>query len=166
MTIASPALRPRTPLANTLALLGFIALCHTAGALGVLVTSGDWYRELARPGWAPPGWLFGPVWLTLYTMMAVAAWRAWRAPPTVARRSALRWFAIQLALNAAWSPVFFGLRSITGGLAVIVALLAAIVVTIVRMRALSSAAAWLLAPYLAWVGFATALNAAIWWLAL
>lgn len=157
-SVALPAPRPRP----WLTLVGWIALCQAAGALGGLVTSGDWYRELARPSWAPPGWLFGPVWLTLYTAMAVAAWLVWRGPSSPARTSALTWFGVQLALNAAWSPVFFGLRSLGGGLVVIVALLVAIAVTIARFAPRSRLAAGLLVPYLAWVGFATALNAALW----
>ena len=156
--------RPVSTTTQALALLGLIVLCQAAGATGALVTSADWYRELPRPGWAPPGWLFGPVWITLYTVMAVAAWLVWRAPASAARSRALVWFGVQLALNAAWTPVFFGLRSVGGGLAVIVVLLAAIAITIARFGPVSRLAAWMLAAYLAWVGFATALNGAIWWL--
>lgn len=157
-SVASPVARPHA----WLALVGWIALCQAAGAVGALVTSGAWYRDLARPSWAPPGWLFGPVWLTLYTAMAIAAWLVWRGPSGPARTSALTWFGVQLALNAAWSPVFFGLRSLGGGLIVIIALLVAIAITIARFAPRSRLAAGLLVPYLAWVGFATALNAALW----
>jgi tryptophan-rich sensory protein len=151
--------------AQVAALVGLVLVCQAAGATGALVTDASWYRELPRPGFAPPGWVFGPVWITLYALMGVAAWLVWRARPSIARRSALAWFAIQLAINAAWTPVFFGLRSPVGGLVVIVLLVAAIVATIVRFRPVSPAAGWLLAPYLAWVTFATALNASIAWLA-
>jgi benzodiazapine receptor len=158
-----PPVAPAAPRRlSWLALIGWIALCQAAGTLGALVTTGAWYRELARPTWAPPGWLFGPVWLTLYTAMAVAAWLVWRGPSSPARRAALAWFGVQLALNAAWSPTFFGLRSLGGGLIVIVALLVAIAVTIARFAPRSRLAAGLLTPYLAWVAFATALNAALW----
>ncbi|MBK9034472.1 MAG: tryptophan-rich sensory protein [Myxococcales bacterium] len=146
-------------------MVGWIALCQAAGGLGALATSAAWYRALDRPAWAPPGWVFGPVWLTLYAAMGVAAWLVWRTPSGAARTRALRWFGLQLGLNAAWTPVFFGLRSLVGGLVVIVALLAAIVATIVAFAPRSRPAAWLLAPYLAWVAFAAALNAALWWLA-
>ncbi|MBL8620323.1 MAG: tryptophan-rich sensory protein [Myxococcales bacterium] len=153
--------RPRA----ALVLVALVLACHAAGALGALVTDAAWYRELTRPGWAPPGWVFGPVWLTLYTMMGVAAWRVWRTPSGPARTRALGWFAAQLALNAAWTPVFFGLRSLGGGLIVIGLLVGAIAGTIRAFRVVSPRAAWLLAPYLAWVLFATALNGALWWLA-
>lgn len=153
--------RPRA----ALVLVALVLACHAAGALGALATDAAWYRELARPSWAPPGWVFGPVWLTLYTMMGVAAWRVWRTPSGPARRRALGWFAAQLALNAAWTPVFFGLRSLGGGLVVIGLLVVAIAGTIRAFRVVAPRAAWLLAPYLAWVLFATALNGALWWLA-
>ncbi len=163
---SSPAPAARgTATSRALMLIGLIVLCQAAGGAGAVLTSAAWYRELARPSWAPPGWLFGPVWLTLYTMMAIAAWLVWRTPSSPARRAALGWFGVQLALNAAWSPVFFGLRSLAGGLVVIALLLAAIVVTLVRFRPRSPTAAWLLVPYLAWVAFASALNASLWWLA-
>ncbi len=160
-----PTLDQRARGLQAAALIALVVVCQAAGGLGATLTSSDWYRELPRPSFAPPGWVFGPVWITLYTMMAVAAWLVWRTPANNVRRAALVWFAIQLALNAAWTPVFFGLRSPAGGLAVIVALLAAIVGTIVAFRRISPPAAWLLAPYLAWVAFATVLNASIWWLA-
>ncbi|HEU0035952.1 MAG TPA: TspO/MBR family protein [Kofleriaceae bacterium] len=137
----------------------FIALCQLAGASGAFVTDASFYRELARPSWAPPGWVFGPVWITLYTLMGIAAWLVWRTGD--GRRPALTWFAIQLALNAAWTPVFFGLHSIGGGLAIIVVLELAIVATIIAFARRSKLAAALLVPYGLWVAFATALNAAI-----
>jgi tryptophan-rich sensory protein len=140
-------------------LVAAIVVCQLAGASGAVVTDASYYADLARPRWAPPGWVFAPVWITLYTMMGIAAWLVWRTGP--GRGAALTWFAIQLSLNAAWTPVFFGARSIAGGLIVIVALVLAIVATIVTFARRSRAAAWLLAPYLAWVSFATALNAAL-----
>ena len=143
-------------------LLAWIAACHVAGALGALATDATLYRALIRPSWAPPGWLFGPVWTALYTAMGIAAWSLWRAPAGPARRAALTAFVAQLALNASWTPIFFGLRAIGAALVVIVALLAAIAVTIARAWPVSRPAAALLAPYLAWVAFATALNAALW----
>ncbi len=146
---------------NIGALLGFILVCQLAGASGAILTDASWYLALDRPSWAPPGWVFGPVWITLYTVMGVAAWLVWRSDAP-SRRSALAWFAVQLVLNAAWTPVFFGARSIGGGLIIIISLVVAIIATIAAYRLVSRAAAVLMLPYLAWVGFATALNAAVW----
>lgn len=125
---------------------------------------GDWYASLAKPGWTPPPWVFGPAWTILYAMMAVAAWRLWRrrdARPRASRR-ALALFAVQLALNLAWTPVFFGMQRPDLALAVILLLWVAIAATIVAAWKACKTAAALLVPYLAWVTFATALNAAIW----
>ncbi len=137
-----------------------IAVCELAGAAGGLVTDPSFYRELVRPTWAPPPWLFGPVWITLYALMGTAASLVWRSGR--GRGEALAWFAVQLVLNAAWTPVFFGLHSLGGGLALILALDLAIVATIVAFAQRSRAAALLLAPYAGWVAFATALTAWLW----
>lgn len=143
------------------ALIGLIVLCQLAGASGALITDASWYRALDRPSWAPPGWIFGPVWISLYTMMGVAAWRVWRSDaPT--RSKALTWFGVQLALNAAWTPVFFGAKSLGGGLVVIVALLGCIAMMIAAYRLISRLAVALSVPYLLWVGFASGLNASLW----
>ncbi len=147
-----------------ISLVAWIALCHIAGALGALTTHASFYRELATPSWAPPSWLFAPVWLTLYTIMGLAAWRVWTRPRTPARATALGLFGVQLVLNALWSPVFFGLEAPRAALVVIVALWLAIVATIAAFGRVSRGAALLLVPYLAWVTFATALNASIVWL--
>jgi benzodiazapine receptor len=147
---------------NKLALPAFILLCHFAGVIGSLTTDTALYREIMRPSWAPPGWIFGPVWITLYTLMGIAAWLVWRTGPSRERGVAMTLFAVQLALNAAWTPVFFGLRSIGGGLLVIAVLNVAIFATIVAFGRRSQAAAWMLVPYAAWVGFATALNTELW----
>ena len=141
------------------ALAGFILVCQLAGASGALVTDSSFYRDLVRPAWAPPGAVFAPVWITLYTLMGVAAWLVWRTGPSA--RNALQLFAIQLVLNAAWTPVFFGARSIGGGLVVIVVLEVAILFTIAAFYRRSRLAAALMVPYAAWVAFATALNASL-----
>lgn len=143
-------------------LVGFIVVCHAAGAAGAFVTDPSFYQSLARPSWAPPAWLFGPVWLTLYTAMGVAGWLMWRRPPGPERAAALVAFAVQLALNALWTPVFFGAHAIGGGLIVIGLLDVAIFYTIGLAGRISKPAAWMLVPYAAWVGFATALNASLW----
>jgi benzodiazapine receptor len=139
--------------------------CQLIGGLGAVTTVdgiSEWYAHLIRPAWTPPNWLFGPVWTTLYAMMAVAAWRVWRQRPGVG--PALRLFGVQLALNAVWSPIFFGARAPLPALLVIVAMLVAIALTIRAFARHDRTAAWLLAPYLAWVSYATTLNAGIWWL--
>ena len=142
-------------------LVGFVAACLGGGALAGLATSSSvqtWYPQLAKPSWTPPGWLFAPVWTVLYVMMAVAGWRVWR-------RIGWGWphalFALQLALNIAWSFSFFAARSPIAGLANIAALWCAIVATIVVFARIDRGAAVLLVPYLAWVSFASALDAAI-----
>lgn len=145
-----------------LMLVGFVAASFAAAALGGITTAGavrDWYPTIAKPTWTPPSWIFGPVWTALYAMMAVAGWLVWRQ---AGWSGALVWFAVQLALNAAWSPLFFGLHRIDLALVVIVALWAAILGTTVAFWRVSPWAGGLFVPYLAWVSFAAALNFAIW----
>jgi len=149
-------------------LVALLLLCFGTSALAGLWTSGEtsvpdgWFANLAKPSWNPPGWLFGPVWTVLYACMAVAAWLAWRYSEGAVRTRAMVVFGVQLALNMAWSGLFFGLRRPDLAAIEIVILLAAIVATALVFRPLSRLAAWLLAPYAAWVSFATALNITIW----
>jgi tryptophan-rich sensory protein len=145
-----------------LALIGWLLACFAAAAFGGLFMPGEWYASLKKPSWNPPGWVFGPVWAALYTMMAVAAWLVWRRGGFAAQRRSLGVFLVQLALNAAWTPLFFGLHQPGLAFAEIVLLWLAIVATITVFRPVSSAAAWLLAPYLAWVSFAATLNFTLW----
>lgn len=147
-----------------------IAICQAAGAIGGLATASSldtWYSGLAKSSLNPPGWVFGPVWTILYTLMGVSLYRAWmrarRAGPGEVRVSFAP-FWVQLALNTAWSLVFFGLRQPLGALLTLAALLAAIAATMRGFARVDRAAAWLLAPYAAWVAFAGILNASIWWL--
>jgi tryptophan-rich sensory protein len=149
-------------MSSALALIGFLALCFGAAAFGAAFPPGEWYAGLTRPGWTPPNWLFGPVWTTLYVMIAVAGWLVWREGASPGRRTALLWYGLQLLLNALWSWLFFGLESPALGFADIFLLLAAIGATILAFRPVSRTAAWLLLPYLLWVGYASALNFAIW----
>lgn len=145
------------------ALIPFLLAVALAAGLGGAASSsaGSEYESLDQPFFAPPSWLFGPVWTVLYVAIGVAGWLAWRRTGVDA---ATGWWAGQLVLNAAWTPIFFGAGAYGWALVEIVALLAAITVTIVMFRARSRAAAWLMVPYLGWVAFATALNASIWWL--
>ncbi len=148
-----------------MALIAFIALCLGVAAIGGAVTAtsvGTWYAALAKPAFNPPDWVFGPVWTALYLMMAIAAWRVWRARGVGGARQALGAWALQLALNLGWSLLFFGARLIGAALVEIVLLLAAILATLVLFWRIDRAAGWLLVPYAAWVGFATLLNAALW----
>jgi len=141
-------------------LAGFVLLCLGVGFLGSLSTAPaipTWYAGLEKPFWGPPNWLFAPVWTTLYVCIAVAGWRLHRLRAKLA--STLWW--IQLILNAAWSPVFFGLQQPWLALGVIGAMFVAIALTIRASWNTSRLAVVLLAPYLMWVGFASALNLAI-----
>lgn len=124
-----------------------------------------WYPTLVKPPFNPPNWVFGPVWTTLFLLMAIGAYRILRLPAaTQGRFQALSVYHLQLALNLAWSCVFFGLQSPLGGLLVIVPFLATILLTIALFAPLDRLAAHLQWPYVAWVSFATVLNASIWWL--
>jgi tryptophan-rich sensory protein len=144
-----------------LSLILFLALVLCGGLLiGFLTTPGAWYAELTKPTFNPPAWLFGPVWSVLYLLMAIAAWRTDAAPRS--SRGALTLFVIQLALNAAWTPIFFGLRRIDLAFVEIVATWFAILATVVAFARVRLVAGLMLLPYLAWVGFASVLNWSIW----
>lgn len=139
-----------------------LAATLAVAAAGGLATAGSvrtWYPTLAKPRWTPPNAVFGPAWSILYVLMAAAAWIAVRSGTDVTR--SLAWYGAQLGLNLLWSLVFFGLRSPAAGLAVIGLLWCAIAGTIVAFADASVVAAALLVPYLAWVTFASALNAAV-----
>lgn len=143
-------------------LLLFLALCFGAAAGGALFPPGPDYAALQRPAFAPPNWLFGPVWTVLYVMIAVAGWRLWRQVGWTHR--ATRLWLLQIGLNTLWTPLFFGLQWRGVALVEIVLLWVAILATVVAARAVDRPASWLLVPYLAWVSFASVLNAGFWWL--
>jgi translocator protein len=147
-----------------LTLLVLLLLCFSAAGVGGLVTTPNipnWYANLAKPSWTPPGWIFGPVWSVLYLSMAVAAWLVWRRGDSAVPMTL---FGIQLVFNAAWSWLFFGLHSPGAALVDIVLLWMAIVGTTIVFWRRSRLAGMLFVPYLAWVSFAAMLNFAIWWL--
>jgi benzodiazapine receptor len=147
--------------------LGFVAASLGASLIGALTMRGKgspkgaWYRTLRKPSYQPPSWVFGPVWTVLYGAIAYAGYRTWRMARSPARTRALALWGAQMALNAAWTPLFFGARRPRAALADMFALDAAVLghVGVTARRAPRAAVA--MAPYLAWLGFATALNAAI-----
>lgn len=149
---------------SLLALAGWLALCFGAATFGALFAPGEWYAQLRKPSWNPPSWVFGPVWTALYFMMATAAWLVWRRGGFTARARPLGLFLVQLIFNALWSWLFFGLKNPVLALVDIVLLWLAIAGTLAAFYRAYRPAGWLLIPYLAWVSFATVLNATLWWL--
>jgi tryptophan-rich sensory protein len=142
-----------------LVLAFFLVLVLGGGlALGWLTAPGEWYAALAKPPFNPPAWVFGPAWTTLYVLIAIAGWLAWKRD-----RGGLPmklWWA-QLVLNFAWTPVFFSLHQVGAALAIILALLAVILAFIASAWRQDRTAAYLFIPYAAWVAFASTLNGAI-----
>lgn len=146
-----------------LALFAWIAVPVALGALVGSVTSPDaWYAALTKPSWNPPSWIFAPVWTTLYAAMGLAAYLVWRDLGWGRGRAPLGLFVAQLLVNLAWSPIFFGLHQIGWALFDIVILLALIVATAAAFWRVNRWAGLLMIPYIAWVSFATALNAELW----
>lgn len=147
---------------RSITLLLFVILVVGGGSLvGINNVPGEWYQALGKPPFNPPDWLFAPVWTALYVLIAIAGWRIWSGARTGGAMTA--WW-LQLGLNFLWSPIFFTLHSPAGALAVIVAMLAAIAAFVALAWERDRLSALLFVPYAAWVAFATALNAAIWWL--
>lgn len=142
-----------------------LVICQGAGLLGSIFTIpeiGGWYAQLVKPSFAPPNWLFGPVWTMLFIMMAVALYIIWSSRSDNGKGAAFATFAVQLLLNVAWSAVFFGGHMILGGFLVIIALEIMIALTIYRFMIVSPLAALLMVPYLCWVTFAGVLNFYYW----
>jgi tryptophan-rich sensory protein len=147
-----------------LVLLGFFVLCFSVAIFGALITSKNiksWYATLNHPPGTPPDWFFAPVWTILYALMAISAWRIWHYPN---HTSALKLWFVQLAFNALWTPVFFGLHQIGLAIAIIIILDLIIIQTIDVFAARDGVAALLLIPYLLWNFYATYLNVGTWWL--
>jgi translocator protein len=143
-----------------------VVICEAAGILGSIFTTpkiATWYQTLMLPGFAPPSWVFGPVWITLYFLMGVGLFLVLREGQSgVPVRLAVYIFAVQLALNVLWSFLFFGLESPLLGLVGIIILWSTILLTIREFYRISKPAAYLLIPYIVWVSVAAALNYAIW----
>jgi translocator protein len=147
-------------------LLLAIALPLGVGVLaGLLTTAGvnGWFKTIQKPSWNPPNAVFAPVWTTLYILMGIALYLVWNSKaPAEAKRRAITFWMIQLALNALWSFLFFSNHTIGLALIDIVFLWLAILITIFLMARVHRAAAWLMVPYISWVSFAALLNFAIW----
>lgn len=148
--------------------IGSILICLAPGIVGGLFTVQaipQWYSTINKPFFNPPSWIFGPVWTVLYLMMGIALFLIWKEKSEKKlKQKAIIIFVVQLFLNAAWSPAFFGLHSPLLGLAIIIPLWVSILLTIRYFGKISKNAAFLLAPYILWVSFATVLNFAIWWM--
>lgn len=147
---------------KALTILIFVLICQLAGVIGSLFTTPSipgWYAGLTKPSFNPPNWIFAPVWTTLYVLMGTAAFLVYEKGGKKGEvRKALAVFAVQLALNALWSIVFFGAHMILGAAVLIVVLWAMIAASIWLFSRITKAAAYLLVPYILWVSFATVLN--------
>ncbi len=137
----------------------FLLACVAAGATGALFEPGDWYKRLEKPGWTPPDWVFPVAWSLLYLCIAAAAARA---APLAGSGYAMAFFALQIALNTLWTPVFFGLHRMGAGLIVLIALWLSVAATLVAFWQLDWLAGALFVPYLIWVTIAGALNFSVW----
>jgi translocator protein len=149
-------------ISSILGLIAFVGASFLAAATGAVFPPGDWYERLAKPAWRPPNWLFAPVWTVIYLTIAVSGWLVWRKSGFVGAALPLAIYLLQLVLNAAWTPIFFGLHRPDLAFLEIVMLWLSILATIATFHSFNAAAAWLLVPYLAWVAFAAALNFTIW----
>jgi len=158
-----PPRRLMTPGRNLLGFFAWIAISFLAAAIGAGASAdaSSFYAELSRPSWAPPAWLFGPVWSVLYALMAVGAWLVWQRSGAPGAGRALLLFLAQLAANALWSWIFFAWRLGTLAFVEVVVLLGLVAATVRAFWRVRTLAGVLLLPYLAWVGFAAALTYAI-----
>jgi benzodiazapine receptor len=150
---------------DVVALAVFVGACLGISAIGGWVTAqsvATWYPTLRKPFFNPPDWIFAPIWTSLYVSIAIAGWRVWRKVGVTGAPAAMVTYALQLALNLAWSFLFFGGRMIGAALAEMLVLLVAILVNAALFRPIDRVAAWLLTPYAAWVAFAALLNFALW----
>lgn len=160
--------RPGTPRLSpsrqVIGLVGWLLASFATGGIGAMasVRAASFYGQLVQPSWAPPAWLFGPVWSALYVLMGIAAWLVWRQHGFAHARSALLLYAVQLVVNALWSWLFFAWHQGALAFADIVLLWLLIAATVVLFWQKSRVAAWLLVPYWAWVSFAAVLNLAMW----
>lgn len=142
-----------------------ILIAEAAGILGSVFTASSvkgWYLTLTKPAWNPPSWVFGPVWITLYALMGIAAGLVWNQRDVPGAKLALFIYGMQLVLNALWSVLFFGLKNPGLAFVEIIVLLISIVVTTVLFFKINPLAGALMLPYIAWVAFASYLNFTLW----
>lgn len=158
-----------SPRHKAMALAICVAACFAAAVVGMVPAASTtaspkaaWYRNLDKPSWTPPDWVFGPVWTVLYAMMAVSAWLVWQEGGFRKQRLPLALFIGQLVLNAAWTPIFFRCQLLGVAFFELAALWATLVATVIVFRRVRPAAAWLLVPYLLWVTYAGTLSFGIW----
>lgn len=147
---------------SILVLAGFLAACFVVATTAAVFRPDAWYRALRKPSWNPPDWLFPPAWTVLYIMIAVAGWLVWRERGFSGAVLPFAAYVAQLLLNGLWSPIFFGVKRLDLAFYELTLLWASIVVCIILFAPISSTAALLLLPYLAWVSFAGLLNYTIW----
>lgn len=165
--MAPPKLKrviPKTS-TDTIGLFLFILLCLLVSALGGAITSNSvdtWYQEINKPSFNPPDWVFAPIWIALYMLMGIAAWRIWRKSRPKLITTSLTVFYAQLVLNLIWSYLFFGMQRIDLALFEIVILLIVIIANTILFWRLDRQAGICFLPYIAWVTYAMILNASIW----
>jgi tryptophan-rich sensory protein len=149
-------------ISSIIVLIGFVGTCSLAAMTGAMFRPGDWYEQLRKPAWRPPNWVFPPAWAFLYLTIAVSGWLVWLTAGLAGAVLPLAIYLVQLVLNAAWTPIFFGLHRPDLAFIEIVVLWLSIVATMAAFHPVNAAAAWLLLPYLLWVTFAAALNFTVW----
>ncbi|MBU4069799.1 MAG: tryptophan-rich sensory protein [Nanoarchaeota archaeon] len=145
-------------------LIAFIVVCNLIGALGAVWTSSDgsWYKNINKPSFNPPSWIFGPVWTLLFTLMGISLYLVWNSPSSKIRLIALILFVVQFAFNVAWSYLFFGLNKPGLAFAEILIMLGFIIATTIYFFRVNKISGYLLIPYILWVSFASFLNYSIW----
>lgn len=153
---------------NPIKLIISLLICQLAGLIGSVFTMSKiptWYKTLVRPELAPPNWVFGPVWTTLFILMGIALYLVWKQGTDKKDvRVALYIFGSQLILNVLWSIIFFGLQNPGAAFVEIISLWITILLSIIYFYKISKPASYLLIPYIAWVSFASYINFMIWWL--
>lgn len=149
-------------LQSLLGLLGWIGVCFLPSLTAIFVSVDGWYSTIQKPTWNPPSWLFGPVWTTLYLLMGISAWLVWRTGGWERNSVALSLFCIQLVLNAAWTPLFFGAHQLGWAFTELCVLCGLVAATIFHFISIHKVAAALLIPYLCWISFAAFLNFTVW----